>query len=425
MSLAASFYSALSGLDTNSTAMQVIGDNIANLNTSGFKSSSAQFEDVLGQSLSTVSGTQRMGVGAKIASVDGNFTQGTLNTTNVGTDVAANGKGFFVLRDQVSNEKNYTRAGHFYVDNTGYYVNNQGMRVQGYLYDDTGTSLVETLADIRVDQSSMVAPKVTSAAEMALNLDSSDSNTTFQISNPGGTSSYSTAQTIYDTLGASHTITTYFSKTAAQTWQWDATIDGSDISGGTPGTPALFGSGTLVFDGTSGALTTTMPVTFYTGSGPTAITFADGIAASPVTVDFTGTTQYGAPSTIQTLNQDGYAAGLLSGVSVNSDGAIVGSYTNGQVKNIALLVLADFPNLNGLVRAGSALYKSSPNSGEPLDNKPGVGGMGTISSGMLEESNTDLAAEFVKMIITQRAYQANSKIITTVDDMMAQLLNTK
>jgi len=425
MSLAASFYSALSGLDTNSTAMQVIGDNIANLNTSGFKSSSVQFEDVLGQSLSTVSGTQRMGVGAKIESVDGNFTQGTLNTTNVGTDVAANGKGFFVLKDQVSEEKYYTRAGHFYVDNTGYYVNNQGMRVQGYLYDEAGTNLVETLADIRVDQSSMVAPKVTSAAEMVLNLDSSDSNTTFQLSNPGGTSTYSTAQSIYDTLGQSHSITTYFSKTASQNWQWDATIDGSDVSGGTAGTPVLFGSGTLAFDPTSGALISSMPVTFYTDPSGTPITFADGIAASPVTVDFTGTTQYGAASTIQTLNQDGYAAGLLTGVNVNSDGTIVGSYTNGQVKNIALLVLADFPNLNGLVRAGSALYKSSTSSGEPLNNKPGVGGMGTISSGMLEESNTDLAAEFVKMIITQRAYQANSKIITTVDSMMADLLNSK
>ncbi len=425
MSLAASFYSALSGLDTSSTAMQVIGDNIANLNTTGFKSSSVLFEDVLGQSLSTVSGTQRLGVGAKISSVDGNFTQGTLNTTNVGTDVAANGKGFFVLRDQVSDEEFYTRAGHFYVDNTGYYVNNQGMRVQGYLYDNTGTNLVETLADIRVDQSSMVAPRITSTAEMALNLDAAETATTFNISDPGGTSNYSTAITIYDSLGTSHTITTYFSKAvAAQTWQWNATIDGSDVNSGAAGTPVLFGSGTLAFNA-SGALTSAMPVSFYTGSGGTAITFANGIAASAVTVDFTGSTQYGAPSTIETLNQDGYAAGMLSAVTVNGDGTIVGNYTNGQIKNIAQLVLADFTNLNGLSRGGASLYKSSTKSGEPLHNRPGVGGMGTISAGMLEESNVDLAAEFVKMIITQRGYQANTKIITTVDDMMAQLLNVK
>jgi flagellar hook protein FlgE len=313
MSLTASFYSALSGLDTNSTALQVISDNIANLNTAGFKGSSVQFEDVLGQSLTTVSGAYGIGVGTKISSVDDNFTQGTLDTTNVGTDVAANGKGFFILKDQGTDENYYTRAGHFYVDNTGYYVNSQGMRVQGYLYDNTGKNQVQTLADIKIDQSSMVAPKVTSAVNMGLNVNASDTNTTFNITNPGGTSSYSTALKIYDTLGNAHTITTYFSKEATpQTWQWNATIDGSDVSGGTAGTPVLFGSGTLTFN-TSGALTSTMPENFYAGSG---ITFADGVAASADTIDFTGSTQFGSSSTIQTLNQDGYAAGTLSGVSV-------------------------------------------------------------------------------------------------------------
>ena len=422
MSLTASFYSALSGLDTNSTALQVISDNIANLNTAGFKGSSVQFEDVLGQSLTTVSGAYGIGVGTKISSVDDNFTQGTLDTTNVGTDVAANGKGFFILKDQGTDENYYTRAGHFYVDDTGYYVNSQGMRVQGYLYDNTGANQVQTLADIKIDQSSMVAPKVTSAVNMGLNVNASDTNTTFDITNPGGTSSYSTALTIYDTLGNAHTITTYFSKEAtSQTWQWNATIDGSDVSGGTAGTPVLYGSGTLTFN-TSGALSSTMPENFYGGSG---ITFADGVAASADTIDFTGSTQFGSSSTIQTLNQDGYAAGTLSGVSVNGDGNIVGTYTNGQVKNIAQLVLADFPNLNGLTKAGSTLYQSSTNSGDALVNKPGVGGTGTISSGMLEESNTDLAGEFVKMIITQRAYQANSKVISTTDEMLVDLINSK
>jgi len=421
MSLAASFYSALSGLDTNSTAMQVVGDNIANQNTNGFKGSSVHFEDILGQSLGAVSGTNATGVGAKVGSVDGNFTQGTLMTTNVDTDLAVNGRGFFILRDASSDAQYYSRDGHFHLDNNGYLINTGGNRVQGFLYNNAGTNVVSTLADIQVGQSSMVDPKITTAVNMVLNLDASATANTFSLADPGGTSEYSTALTVYDSLGKSHVITDYFTKTAAQSWQWNATIDGSDVQGGTPGTPVLFGSGNLAFDGTSGALTSSMPVTFYTGS----ITFGDGIAASSIDLDLTGTTQFGSPSAIQSVNQDGYAAGQISGISINTDGTIVGYYTNGQVKNLAQLVLANFTNLNGLERSGTMLYKSSTRSGDPLLNKPGIGGMGTVSSGTLEESNVDLAAEFIKMIISQRAYQANSKIISTTDDMLAQLLNVK
>ncbi len=422
MSLQASFYSALSGLDTNSTAMQVVGDNIANQNTNGYKSSSVHFEDILGQSLGAVSGTNSTGVGTKVGSVDGNFTQGTLMTTNVNTDLAVNGRGFFILKDTSSNEQYYSRDGHFHLDNGGYLINTGGNRVQGFLYNNAGTSMVSTLADIRVDQSSMVDPKVTTAVNMVLNVDASATANTFSLADPGGTSEYSTALTIYDSLGKSHVITEYFTKTAAQTWQWNATIDGSDVQGGTAGTPVLFGSGNLAFN-TSGALTTTMPVNFNTQS----VTFADGIAptVNSIHLDLTGTTQYGSPSSIQTVNQNGYAAGMISGITINTDGTIVGYYTNGQVKNLAQLELANFTNLNGLERSGTMLYKSSTKSGDPLYNKPGVGGMGTVSSGTLEESNVDLAAEFIKMIISQRAYQANSKVISTTDDMLAQLLNVK
>jgi len=421
MSLTASFYSALSGLDANSTAMQVIGNNIANLNTTGFKSSTVQFEDVLGQSLNTVSGTYGLGVGTKVSSVDDNFTQGSLDTTNVATDVAINGQGFFIVRDPTSDEDYYTRAGDFSMDNQGYLVDSQGQRVQGYLYDDTGTNQIQTLADIQVNESNMVPPKATTAVDMSLNLISSDPTTTFNITNPGGTSTFSTDLSIYDTEGQGHTISIYFTKTASQTWQWNATIDGSDVKGGTAGTPMLFGSGTLAFDN-SGALETGMPVDFYTAGG---ITFADGVAASAETIDFTGSTQYGTSSAVQTLKQDGYAAGTLSGVTINNQGILVGNYTNGQVKNIAQLVLANFPNTDGLSKAGSSLYEASTSSGVPLVNTPGVGGAGTISSGMLEESNVDLAGQFVQMIISQQAYQANSKVISTTDDMLTALMNSK
>jgi flagellar hook protein FlgE len=266
----------------------------------------------------------------------------------------------------------------------------------------------------------MIAPGVTSEVDMILNLNPAETPTTFDITDPGGTSHYSTPVPVYDSLGQTHTVTVYFTQTAAQTWSWNALIDGADVSGGTAGTPQLFGTGAIAFD-TSGALTTAMPASLYTGS----ITYSNGVAASAISLDFTGSTQYGAPSAIQTLLQDGYGAGNISGISITAEGNIVGNYTNGEVRNIARLALADFPSLYGLERAGSLLFRAMPDSGDPLINKPGEGGMGDISASMLEESNVDLAAEFIKMIITQRAYQANSKIITTTDEMLAQLISIK
>lgn len=420
MSIESSLSSALSGLDTQATAMQIIGDNIANLHTPGFKSSSVQFEDVLGMSLSSVTGMNRTGVGAKVSSVDGNFTQGTLMSTGVDTDVAINGRGFFILEDPGSDEKFYSRSGHFSVDAEGYFVNNQGQRVQGYLYDEAGVTLMETLADIRINRRNMVPPKETGAVEVVVNLDTRVTAGTFDLTDPGGSSQYSTAVQIYDNLGEAHSIQVYFTKTAPQAWTWNGVIDGSDIVGGTPGTPVPYGQGTLTFD-TDGKLTTAMPVAFKTET----LTFANGIAAAATTLDLTGSSQYGSASSIQSIVQDGYAAGNLSGITIDAEGKIVGNYTNGAVKKIAQLALADFTNLHGLQRSGAMLFLASAASGDPLFNRPGVGGLGTLSASMLEESNVDLAAEFIRMILTQRGYQANSKVISTTDEMLAQLISIK
>lgn len=420
MSITSSFYSGLSGLDTHATAMQVIGDNIANLHTTGFKSSNVHFEDVLGVSLTGVSGGNQTGAGAKISTVDAEFIQGSLMTTNVSTDVAINGKGFFIVQDPMTSELFYTRAGHFSLDNQGYYVNTLGYQVQGYLYDSTGTSLIETLSDIQINQNSMIPPNVTTEVNMVLNLDASVSPLTWDITNPGNTSHFSTALNIYDSLGQSHQIRVYFTKIADQTWEWNAVIDGADVQGGAPGVLESYGTGTLEFD-TSGSLTTDMPVDFYTEN----ITFANGLSATASTIDFTDTTQYGSATAIQVLNQNGYAAGTVSGVSIDEEGNIIANYTNGTRRRIARLALADFPNLNGLLRKGATLYQATTTSGDPLYNKPGVGGMGNISASMLEESNVDMAAEFIKMIIIQRGYQANTKVITTTDEMLAQLINIR
>jgi flagellar hook protein FlgE len=420
MSITSSFFSGLSGLDTHATAMQVIGDNISNIHTTGYKSSSVHFEDVLGVSLTGVEGSNQTGAGASIASVDLNFIQGSLETTDVGTDVAINGRGFFIVEDPGTEEKFYTRAGHFTIDANGYYVDSQGHRVQGYLYDPMGKSLLETLGDIQINRNSMLPPHITSEVEMVLNLNASESVKVWDIGDPAASSHYSTALTVYDSLGQSHLIQVYFTKTADLTWEWHALIDGGEVVGGTPGVPVLYGEGTLGFD-EEGKLTTAMPVDLLTE----AITFIGGITPPATKIDFTSTTQFGSASAIQKISQDGYAAGNVTGVSIDEKGNILAHYTNGMLRAIARLVLADFTNLNGLERVGGALYRATTKSGEALFNKPGDGGVGTISSSMLEESNVDLASEFIKMIIIQRGYQANSKVISTTDEMLAQLMNIR
>lgn len=420
MSITSSFYSSLSGLNTHGIAMQVIGDNIANVKTTGFKSSSAHFEDVLGVSLTGVAGGNQTGAGTEISTVDVNFIQGSLETTDVSTDLAINGKGFFAVKDPLSNENFYTRAGHFVFDNQGFYDSPEGFRVQGYLYDSEGVNLLETLADIQINQNSMIPPKVTGDIDIVLNLDASATPKTWDINDPSASSHFSTAMAIYDSLGQAHQIQVYFTKTADQTWEWHALIDGSGTQGGTPGVFEDYGTGTIDFDD-SGKLTTGMPVNFYTG----AVVFANGTTPPATTVDFTDTTQYGAASAINKIQQNGYTAGMISAVGIDEDGNLIANYTNGTRRMVARLALADFPNLNGLSRKGASLYQATTISGDPLHNKPGIGGMGNISSSMLEESNVDLAAEFIKMIVIQRGYQANTKVITTTDEMLAQLINIR
>jgi flagellar hook protein FlgE len=260
---------------------------------------------------------------------------------------------------------------------------------------------------------------------MVLNLNAAEEKTSaFSILDPGGTSNFSTAVTIYDMLGDSHQIQVYFTKTSAQQWAWNAAIDGGDLAVGSAGTLQNVGSGVCLFSTSTGGLTfgatdsfnNLMDLDFLSGST---------ILEDAITIDFTNTTQYGSASAIQVLKQDGYAAGNLSGVSIDPEGNLVASYTNGLRKKIAQMALADFACLNGLARKGDTLYQGTTTSGDALMNKPGVGGMGTIASSMLEESNVDLASEFIRMILIQRGYQANTKVITTTDEMLAQLINIK
>ena len=414
-----SFQQGLSGLNASSKALDVVGNNVANSSTVGFKSSSGHFADVYAASLSG-SGASQVGIGTSLSSVFQQYTQGNITTTSNTLDIAINGGGFFkVTRD---NLVSYTRNGQFHTDNQGYIINDQNYRLMGYPATATGEIVPSDPTEIRVDTSN-IAPQATGAAlggdaEMVLNLDSSkDVPTvgTFNYNNPLSYT-YSTAQTVYDTLGVEHNITYYFVKTST-TGQWNvhATLDGAN--------PQSMGN--LQFD-TSGQLTSTMPVAL-----PSTWAISTG-AASPLgsgqpnwNIDFTGSTSFSGDSTVNSQYQGGYSQGALSSISIGSDGIILGNYSNGQTKKLAQVVLTTFPNMNGLINAGNNFYQATSTSGQGLDGTPGAGSRGVLQSSAIEESNVDLTGELVNMITLQRNYQANAQSIKTQDQIMQTLVNLR
>ena len=414
-----SFQQGLSGLNASSKALDVVGNNVANSSTVGYKSSSGHFSDVYAASLSG-SGASQVGIGTTMSSVFQQFTQGNITTTNNSLDIAINGGGFFkVTRDDIIA---YTRNGQFHTDNEGYIVNDQNYKLMGYLATATGQIVPSEPAEIRVDTSN-IAPQPTGAAlggdaEMVLNLDSSKdvpSVSPFNFNNPLSYT-YSTAQTVYDSLGVDHNITYYFVKTStAGQWNVHATLDGAN--------PQSMGN--LNFN-TSGQLTSAMPVAL-----PATWAITTG-AATPLgsgqpnwNIDFTGSTSYSGDSTVNSQRQGGYAQGSLSSISIGSDGVILGNYSNGQTKNLAQVVLTTFPNSNGLLNIGNNLYQSTSTAGQGLDGAPGAGSRGVLQSAAVEESNVDLTAELVNMITLQRNYQANAQSIKTQDQIMQTLVNLR
>lgn len=432
MSVGAAFYTALSGLDTSGMAMGVMGDNLANSGTTGYKSSSIFFGDVLGLSLTGVSGGNRVGAGSKTQAVDVNFTQGTFETTGSGTDMAINGSGFFVVRNPGDGSEYYTRDGHLGIDNEGYYINSQGYRVQGYKYGlDAVTgkyALEETLTDLKVPPGSVNPPVATTAVTMKLNLDAAADikipPAVWAIPPTPAMYNFSSPVTIYDALGSSHVIQVYFSKTAASTWSWNALIDGGDVALGVAGTPQAFGSGVgMAFSPATGKMTAPVGTVPFGAAG--ALTFKNGSASIASTIDFADSVSFAGPSILQDQSQNGFPAGSATSVSIDEFGNLTASYSNGTNKPLYRMALATFKSLGGLDRKGLTLFQSSIASGDPLYGKAGEGSLGKINPTMLEMANVDLASEMIKMIIVQRAYQANAKVISMADEMMQAVQNIR
>jgi flagellar hook protein FlgE len=425
MSIWTSLFSGSSGLGAHGDAISVVGDNIANTSTTGFRASRAGFEDVLG---GTAPNGQRFGSGVRLASVDTMFGQGAIQNTGRPLDLALRGGGFFVVKGQHNGVDGsyYTRDGRFSIDNNGRLVNSQGLAVQGYLIDPTGAVSTQ-LGDMQIGGTS--PPNPTTQMNMSVNLDATSTPpAAWNIANAAGTSSFSTSTTVYDSLGNGHRVDVYFRAQGGGAWEWHAVVDGGELAGGTAGTPTEIASGALTFT-TSGALqsqTTTMSSASFVGAQPNqAISFSFGDPIASGGTGMAGSTQFAGASTVKAQSQNGYSAGELLEVLVDQDGTITGRFSNGNSRAIAQVAVASFAAEEGLARAGAQLFMVTRDSGEALVGVAGTGGRGAISGGALEGSNVDLGSELVTLIAYQRAFQANARTVSTADEMLQEISNLK
>ena len=442
MGVSSSLYSGVSGLNANGNAMSVIGNNIANANTIGFKSSRAIFGDLLSSQISGSGGISQVGRGVGLSIVDNIFSQGTFENTETNTDLAVEGSGFFIVSDPSTGNavNNYTRAGAFRFDEDGYMVNPEGFNVMGYQLDENGNT-VGDLTPIWANTQSFTQAGPTANVNVNTNLDSDSVAIAvpFDPLDPTGTSNYATSIQVFDSLGSTHLMTTYFTKTSDQNWDWNTVVDGGEVTGGSSGVLEVVGSGTLEFDA-SGDLIRIDGTDLYTVPGdtssdpvyprPTATTTAaaldwvnGSVQTQQVSIDMQ-TSQYASPSVVVAQEQDGYGTGTLVKLSVDEFGNVIGNFSNGTPRQLMRLALAKFTNPNALDKSGNNMYAQSGGSGVPVIGTVGSG-VGNIFTNALELSNVDLAQEFVKMITTQRGFSANSKTITTTDEMLAEVINLK
>jgi flagellar hook protein FlgE len=406
-----SFQQGLSGLNAAAKNLDVIGNNVANSATVGFKQSQAQFADVYANSL-TGAGGSNVGIGVKVAQVAQQFTQGNITSTSNPLDMAINGGGFFRMDN--NGEINYQRNGQFQLDRAGFIVNPMGAKLTGYTADAGGVLSTGAPGPLGINTADL-SPQITTEVNAVLNLNSGNTvpaTAPFSISDPTSFNS-STAISIFDSLGNTQTLQTFYVKTANPgEWQVYAASDGTQIGAG----PVA----TLNFD-TSGLLTTAMPLAAITVPA----TATGATPTFPVTLDYLGTTQFGAAFSVNTLNQDGFTSGRLAGFSVGADGMILGRYTNGQTGILGQVVLANFANPNGLQQLGNNLWAETSTSGAPLVGIPDTGSLGVLQSSAVEDSNVDLTAELVNLITAQRVYQANAQTIKAQDAVLQTLVNLR
>lgn len=427
MSILRAMYAGVSGLTAEGGALGVVGDNVANTNTIGFKSSRAIFANVLGAAV----GTNSPGSGVQMTRTQQIFAQGALVNTGQSTDVALSGDGFLTVAGTVDGTYGqfYTRAGQLTLRADGTLVTPAGLAAQGYPADGNG-GFASKVADIKLS-SAPIPPKSTTKMEVNANLDAAATTpaAAWDPQDPSKTSNVSTSMTVYDSLGTAHVVDVYFRKNVTGDWEYHALAKGSEIAGGPPTGNIEVASGQLTFDA-NGALSNHAVAT------PASIDFVGAAPGQTMTFDFgsptggggtglDGLTQFGSPSSVSSQNQDGYASGALAGVKIDSDGTVNGIYTNGKTLAAGRLAVAKFSSNDGLARAGGNLWAATRESGDAALGAVGTGGRAALVSGSLEQSNVDITQQFVELIAHQRAFQANSKTITTADQMLQELMTIK
>ncbi|CAH1195686.1 flagellar hook protein FlgE [Candidatus Nitrotoga sp. BS] len=418
------FQQGLSGLNAAAKSLDVIGNNVANASTVGFKQSQAQFADVYASILG--GSDSAAGIGTRVSTVAQQFGQGNVSVTNNPLDIAINGQGFYQMDN--NGAITYSRNGQFQLDRNGFIVNAQSHKLTGLSANPlTGAITQGSSAPLQISTQSLV-PQSTSTSSVGVNLDSRQLVPTTPIFSPTDSTSYnsSTALTVFDSLGNSHIATQYFVKNATvNTWDIHMTVDdlGLDGAAATATNTLLGTSPTLTFNSTGALITPATGDVTVPGGG---IVFSTGSTTpQPLVLNYISSTQFGATFAVNQLTQNGFTSGQLSGFSTSADGTIFGRYTNGQSKALGQVLLANFTNPQGLQPLGGNEWSASASSGAPLVGTPGSSSLGVLQSSAVEESNVDLTAELVNMIVAQRVYQANAQTIKAQDSVLQTITNLR
>jgi flagellar hook protein FlgE len=411
-----SMFSAISGLKAHQTKLDTVGNNIANVNTVGYKSSQTVFQDTLSQVLSngsapteTTGGTNpaQVGLGVKVAGITTNFSQGSTQSTSRSTDFMISGDGFFVT--QAGNEQLYTRAGSFDFDGQGRLVTSDGSILQGWMATDGTVDTNGAIGDLSVPYGQVMPPSASTKGGFTGNLTSG-----------AATGDAVESQiTMYDALGNAHQVTATFTKTATAN-AWSLTLkdeNGADLTPDTDTATTGVQGPVLDFNAATGQIAAADRTLTFSPSAAMA-----GSWPGTLSLDLSTISQFGAKSSLKPTTTDGYAMGTLQSFSLSSDGTIVGVYSNSLRQDIGKLALATFSNPGGLEKSGNSSYRVGNNSGVAVIGAAGTGGAGTLTAGALEMSNVDLASEFTDLIIAQRGFQANSRVITTSDEVLQSLV---
>jgi flagellar hook protein FlgE len=410
----AAYSTALSGLNADTTAIDIVGNDLSNLNTTGYKATEVDFSDLMAEQLGAASTSVGMGVGQVNAL--SNYTQGTIETTNGPTDAAIQGNGFFVVQNQ-NNQTLYTRDGSFQVNSSGQLTDAAGDLVQGWSATDGTVNTNSAIGPISVPVGATVPATATTTMSFDLNLDATASTATTP-------ATFSAPIQVVDSLGDSHTLTATFTNTGTNAWSYTLTIPAGDLTGGGT-TPATVASGNLTFD-SSGNLTSPAAGT------PQAVSItglADGAADMSVNWNFYGAsgsptiTQYAEASGVSATNQNGYAAGTISSVGLQNGGLLVADYTNGQQLTVGQLAVASITNPESLTAVGNNDLAATAATATPVVGTANTGSRGQIVAGSLESSTVDIATEFTNLLTFERSYQANSRVITTADQLVQDTLN--